>query len=118
MGPTRTDPLTRLIIRRCMERDTLQSDAERTHQALASRATDGPEGFWDGASSTELLFSNGEDASKPTDQLTRFPTTPIFVLLCIMMIVVALVATPIFVLLCVIMIFGALVASLVLSFRY
>ena len=43
---------------------------------------------------------------------------PIFVLLCIIMIVVALVATPIFVLLCVIMIFIALVASLVLSFRY
>jgi Flp pilus assembly protein TadB len=102
-----------------MEQDARQSDAEGTHQFLASSAFERErEGFRDEASSTELVFSSGEDALKPTDRLTQFPTMPIFVLLCIIMIVVALVATPIFVLLCVIMIFIALVASLVLSFRY
>ncbi len=43
---------------------------------------------------------------------------PTFVLSCIIMIVVVLVATPIFVLLCVMMIFFAPIASLVLSFRF
>ena len=119
MGPTGTDPLARLIIRRRMERDARQSDAEGTHEVLAPRAFERDrDGFQDEASSTELVFSSGEDALQPKDRLTQFPTMPIFVLLCVTMMIVALVATPIFVLLCVLLIFVALVASLVLSFRY
>ncbi len=114
MGPTRSDPLARFIVRRCRERNARQSDIEGTHRAAASRAFDRDrDEFRNEASNPELRSSRGEESSKPANWLMQDPTTPIFMLLCIMMIVVALVATPIFVLLCVIMIFGALVASLV-----
>ncbi len=98
MGPTRVDPLAhaRLIVRQCMERDAAESDAaQETKRAVASRAFGrGRERIPVDVTSTTFLSASGEGVLKPTDELkTKARITPIFVLLCVIVITVAWVAS-------------------------